>query len=435
MTRCLHAAFSRGPNLQRQPFSAHLGCSSSHSAAIIWPSTRQATPLSTSTGGYSSRQTAGDAARQTRRIKDVIKTSPSNTLSRTLPFKVVEGTSLLVPDMDPIDLAAIDWRGRSGSSCRRRPHSTSSRRLSCRKMALRALLEYPPDGGHAIPVRGSRRRDAIDRLVLKAQGIPDLAERVRKIPDQLIVMKGCRRNPKPLCPARNSRIVDRLNIDGELLQEQCRRFSADIGIAHRDWNDVRLRRHHWDSRLTQCSTRLFDPQPVRNSLSSRSFQMSNTSCGGGRQRRRHRRGEDEARCGRADRITNHGIRRDVPSRDTKAFGQGPFNDVNAVHDAVALGNARTTASVEPDSVDFVQICESAELLPQIANALDWSNISVHGVERFEGNYLRAVSSLSKQYFEVAEIVVPEDAFFRPARPDASDQRGMVLLIGQDQTLR
>jgi hypothetical protein len=49
-------------------------------AAIIWPSMRQATLLSTSTGGYSSRQTAGDAVRQTSRIKDVIKTSPSNAL-------------------------------------------------------------------------------------------------------------------------------------------------------------------------------------------------------------------------------------------------------------------------------------------------------------------------------------------------------------------
>lgn len=79
-----HAVFSRGPNLQRQPLSIHLGCSPSHSAAIIWPSMRQAMLLSTSIGGYSSRQSAGDAARQTRRIKDVIKTSPGNTLLRTL---------------------------------------------------------------------------------------------------------------------------------------------------------------------------------------------------------------------------------------------------------------------------------------------------------------------------------------------------------------
>src|SRR5260370_24341459 len=137
------------------------------------------------------------------------------------------------------------------------------------KMALRALLEYPPDGGHAVPVRGSCPRNAgiaIDRLVLKAQGIPDIAERVRQILDQLIVMKRCGRDPKPLCTAWDSRVVDRLDIDGELLQEQCRRFPANIGIAHRDWNDVRLRPHHWDSRFAQCSARLVDLLPVCNSL-------------------------------------------------------------------------------------------------------------------------------------------------------------------------
>jgi hypothetical protein len=74
-----------------------------YSAAIIRPSMRQATLLSTSTGGYSSRQTAGDAARQTRRTNDVIKTSPSNTLSRTLPFKVVAPRSAL-----PLDVR--NWR-------------------------------------------------------------------------------------------------------------------------------------------------------------------------------------------------------------------------------------------------------------------------------------------------------------------------------------
>src|SRR5712692_6948994 len=59
---------------------------------------------------------------------------------------------------------------------------------------------------------------AIDRLVPKAQSIPDLAEGVHQILDQLIDMKGCRRDPKPLCAAWNSRIVDRLDIDGELFQ-------------------------------------------------------------------------------------------------------------------------------------------------------------------------------------------------------------------------
>jgi hypothetical protein len=41
------------------------------------------------------------------------------------------------------------------------------------KLALRALLEYPPDGGHAVAVRGSRPHDT----VREAQTIylPDVA--------------------------------------------------------------------------------------------------------------------------------------------------------------------------------------------------------------------------------------------------------------------
>src|SRR6266404_10011332 len=102
--------------------------------------------------------------------------------------------------------------------------------------------------------------------------------------------------------------------------------------------------------------------------------MRNTSRGGGSHCRRHRGGEDKAWRGRADRVADHGICCDVASYDAKALGQGPFDDVDAVHDAIPFGDAGAARAVKTDGMDFVEIGESTKFCSQITDAPDRGDI-------------------------------------------------------------
>ena len=111
-----------------------------------------------------------------------------------------------------------------------------------------------------------QNRSAIDRFEPKSQCVPDLAKGIRQIFDQLVVVEGCRGDAKPLGAPRHGWIVDRLEIEREFLHQQCRCFPAQIGIADRDGDDVRLRRHHRNSGFAQRAARLVDLQPMGNPL-------------------------------------------------------------------------------------------------------------------------------------------------------------------------
>src|SRR5947207_5281413 len=158
--------------------------------------------------------------------------------------------------------------------------------------------------------------------------------------------------------------------------------------------------------------------------------MRDTLCGSGRYGWRHRRGEDEAWGGRADGVADHSVGRDITSRNAEAFGQGSFYDVNAVHDAIPLGHTGASGTVETDGMDLVKVGESTKSLCQIAYISNRGDVAIHGVNRFKGNHLGAkISCVSKQHFEMIEIVVPEDPFFSAARPNPRNHRRMIFLVG------
>src|ERR1700686_3917526 len=93
--------------------------------------------------------------------------------------------------------------------------------------------------------------------------------------------------------------------------------------------------------------------------------MRNASPGGGSHCRRHCGREDEAWRGRADRVADYCIGRDVTAHDAKTFGQCPFDDVDAVHDAIALGDAGTAGAVKADRVLHVKMLELPEFLHDV----------------------------------------------------------------------
>src|SRR3984893_15648990 len=130
---------------------------------------------------------------------------------------------------------------------------------------------------------------------------------------------------------------------------------------------------------------------------------------GGSHCRRHRSREDKAWRGRADRVADHGISRDVTPHHTETLGLGSFDDVDAIHDAIALGDAGAAGSVKTDGMNLVKVGEGPEFRRQITDMPDRGDIAIHRVKRFKGDDLGTeLPGLAQQRFEMVEIVVPED---------------------------
>src|SRR5215472_19134481 len=96
----------------------------------------------------------------------------------------------------------------------------------------------------------------------------------------------------------------------------------------------------------------------------RALEMPDTLRCRGRHSWRHRCREDKACRGRADRITDHLIGRNIAADDTEAFRQSSLDDVDALHDAVALGHPGTALAIEADRVNLVEIGERTVLVCQ-----------------------------------------------------------------------
>src|SRR6266481_4858364 len=108
--------------------------------------------------------------------------------------------------------------------------------------------------------------------------------------------------------------------------------------------------------------------------------MSNASHRGGSHCRRHRGCEDKTWRSRADRVADHGIGRDVAAYDAETFGQSPFDDVDAVHNAIPRGDAGASGAVKTNGVDFVEIGEGPKFRRQITDAPDRGNVAIHRVK-------------------------------------------------------
>ena len=152
----------------------------------------------------------------------------------------------------------------------------------------------------------------------------------------------------------------------------------------------------------------------------------------GGQRRRQRRGEDEARGKRADEIAERGRRGDIAAHDAERLAERAFDDRQAVHQAFALGNAAAARTVHADGMHLVEIGHRAVLVGEIADFLDRRDIAVHRIDALEGDQLRRLRiGGGKLGFEVVEIVVPPDDALAVGIADAFDHRRMVQRVGED----
>ena len=112
------------------------------------------------------------------------------------------------------------------------------------------------------------------------------------------------------------------------------------------------------------------------------------------------------------------LARDVAAEAAERLGERAFEHVDAVHDAVALGDAAAARAVHADRVDLVDIGHGAVLLGEIADLLDRRDVAVHRIEALEGDQLRPLGTRGdQQLLEMRDVVVAEDLSSR-SRPGA-----------------
>ena len=125
-------------------------------------------------------------------------------------------------------------------------------------------------------------------------------------------------------------------------------------------------------------------------------------------------------------------RGDIAAHDAEPLGQRAIDDVDAIHHAVALGDAAAARAIEADGVHLVEIGQRVVFLRQVADRGDRGDIAVHGVDALEGDHLRRLAAdLLEQLLEMPEVVMAEDVLRAAAMADALDHRGVVLLVGED----
>jgi hypothetical protein len=73
-----------------------------------------------------------------------------------------------------------------------------------------------------------------------AEGVSGLGERRGELADLRLVVERRRRDPQALGAARHRRVVDRLDVDGVVLQQAVGRHLAQLGVADHHRHDVGL---------------------------------------------------------------------------------------------------------------------------------------------------------------------------------------------------
>ena len=183
-----------------------------------------------------------------------------------------------------------------------------------------------------------------------------------------------------------------------LAQQQVARRLAFRRIADQHGNDVGVAQHDRQRRRAQ---RRLDPSRavlLALALPLRGLQMPDRRRGRGADRRRQRGGEDEARSIGADRIDQRGASRDIAAEAAEGLGERAFDHVDAVHGAVARGDAGAARAVHADRMDLVEIGHGAVAIGKIADAVDRGDVAAHRIEAFEDDELRPLGARRLQQF-------------------------------------
>ena len=166
------------------------------------------------------------------------------------------------------------------------------------------------------------------------------------------------------------------------------------------------------------------------------LQMPDAGQRAGGDRRRQRGGEDEAGGKAADEIADRGRCRDIAADHAERLRQRAFDHGQAMAHALAVGDAAAVRAVETDAMHLVEIGHGVVGVRDVAEFRDRRDVAIHRIDRLERHQLRRVRiEIAQLAFEIARIVMGEDARLAAAVPDALDHRGVVEFVRQDRAAR
>ena len=86
-------------------------------------------------------------------------------------------------------------------------------------------------------------------------------------------------------------------------------------------------------------------------------------------------------------IDDRAIGRDIAAHHAKTLGERALDDVDPLHQPVALGDAAAARTVHADRVHFVDIGERAELFGEVADLPDRRHVAIHRIHALDGDEL------------------------------------------------
>ena len=221
-----------------------------------------------------------------------------------------------------------------------------------------------------------------------------------------------------------------------LVEQDVRDPLALGGIADHDRHDMARIVHVRDAVLVEQCAQAPDAVLMAGAFEGADLQVADRGNGAGSERWRQRRREDEAGSKGADEIAQRRGGRNVTAHDAERLAERALDHRQAIHQAFALGNAAATRAIHADGMDFIEIGHRPVLVGEIADLLDRRDVTIHRIDRFEGDHFWRVRIGGRQFgFEVVEIVVLPDDAVALGITDAFDHRGMVQRVGEDDHAR
>src|SRR5436305_3703616 len=295
---------------------------------------------------------------------------------------------------------------------------------------LRRAYNEPADGPAGLAAGRDRVSTLLGGLIVASERKIELPpyrnQRISQLSDQPSVMRRGGGNPQSLGAAGDCGIVDRLDVDPMLFEQKIARLLAQIGIADHDRHDMRLRRQHRQAGFPQSRLGRRHRGALARTLRARYLEMGDRGCRSRGHRGWQRRREDKSGSMAADGAHEGAATTDIASKRTESLGKRSFDDVDARHYPVPLGDAGTARPVHTDGMYLVEIGHRAIALSKVADRSDWRDVAVHRIEALEDDQLGPVGRRAReQRLQVLKIIVAPDLLSAAGGTHAFDHRIVV----------
>src|SRR5690348_1650557 len=213
----------------------------------------------------------------------------------------------------------------------------------------------------------------------------------------------------------HGREIDRLNIDGVAVVQVVGSLLAEARITDEHGHDMARRGHNREIGLLEAALQQSRTVLVPLAQLLRSLDVADAGDRAGADRGRQGGGEDEARSVATKEIDHRRRARDIAADEAESLGERALDDIDALADPVALGNAAAMRAIEPDRMYLIEIGHGTEALRHVADLADRRDVAIHRIDRFESDELRlAWIGGAQQALEIGRIIVREDVLFGAA---------------------